>query len=351
MLEFLKRYQKYILLVLALCILCVTIVSAIRRNAPQEELLNTEATKSTKSTTAVTTAAATQTTVQTQPQTVTTVPTVMSTAPTTVPTELPTEQETTVPPTEEPTQPPTEAETTEPTTAATEPQTEQTTAPTQPKVTYREVDETVYALRTANIRSHPGKENEKLGSLNRGDSIRRVGIGSNGWSKVIYNGEIGYMYTDYLSTEKPNDYEVGASGLTELQESVLKVINSGKIPTKLGYCQAWVADVYYKAGTGPRSSRCCAGHAGEEWGVSDDWSTIQVGAAVYGYGSGVYGHVGIYIGDGMVAHNIGYLKIDTLEYWIEHYNGQCWGWNGGYNLTGKSMYDCKGYGAFMKAKH
>lgn len=344
--EFLKRYQKYILLCLALCLLCIAIVAVIDRSKPQEELQQTVATQATKNTTAATALHTVSTTVPstslpsadatTMPTTVTTVPTLQTTQP-------PTEEETTLPPTE--------AETTQPTTVPTEPSTEATTAPTEPKVTYREVDETVYALRQANIRALPGKENKKLGSLEWGESIRRVGIGSNGWSMVIYDGQVAYMYSSYLSTQKPTGYEVGASGLTEHQEAVLSVINAGKVATKLGYCQAWVADVYYKAGTGPRSSRCCATHAGAEWGVSEDWSTIQVGAAVYGYSSSVYGHVGIYIGNGMVAHNVGHLKIDTLEYWIEHYNGQCWGWNGGYNLTGKSTYNCKSYGSFMVGKH
>lgn len=358
MLKFLKRYQKYTLPVLALCILCITIVASIHRNSPQEQLQQPETTQSAGSSSAVSTAVQTHS----QPDTAaTTVPTAVTVAPSSQTAAPPTEEETTVPPTEEettapptetePTQPPTEAPTAPPTTAPTEPPTEATTAPTEPPVTYQEVDETVYALRTANIRSLPGKENKKLGSLQWGESIQRTGIGSNGWSRVIYNGQVGYMYSSYLSTTKPIGYEVGTSGLTQLQEAVLKVINSGKVATKLGYCQAWVADVYYKAGTGPRASRCCANHAGAEWGVSDDWSTIQVGATVYGYSNSVYGHVGIYIGDGMVAHNIGYLQIDTLEYWIEHYNGQCWGWNGGYNLTGKSTYDCKDSGAFMKAKH
>lgn len=343
--EFIKRYQKYILLCLALCLLCVTVVSVIDRSRPEDQLQQSIPTQNTVKTAAATTRPTIQTESQSTGQTDadgTAVPTEMTTVPTSQPTQPVTEVET---------QPPTQEETTQPTTVPTEPPTEATTAPTEPKVTYREVDETVYALRQANIRSLPGKENKKLGSLEWGESIRRIGIGSNGWSKVIYDGQVAYMYSSYLSTKKPTGYEVGTSGLTEHQEAVLAVINSGKVATKLGYCQAWVADIYYKAGTGPRSSRCCANHAGAEWGVSDDWSTIQVGATVYGYSNGVYGHVGIYIGDGLVAHNIGYLKIDTLEYWVEHYNGKCWGWNGGYNLTGKSIYNCKSYGSFMVGKH
>lgn len=338
---FLKQHQRFILLFLSLCVLCVTIVTISSRHDDTQE-------PSVSSTTPATNQAlsTTNSVVTTQPdsQPVTEAPTIS--------TEIPTEIST------QPTQPPAESEAIQPTTHPTEVPTEAPTevpteAPTQPSeaVTYKKVDETVYALRSANIRSGPGKSYDKLDTLEWAGSIRRIGIGSNGWSQVIYNGQTAYMYSAYLSTTQPTGYAVGASGLTELQEAVLAVIESGKVTAKEGYCQAWVADIYYKAGTGSRSSRCCAAHAGEEWGVSNDWSTIQVGATVYGYGSSVYGHVGIYIGNGKVAHNVGYVKIDTLEDWIKLYDGQCWGWNGGYNLTGKSIYNCKRYGTYMVAKH
>ena len=62
------------------------------------------------------------------------------------------------------------------------------------------------------------------------------------------------------------------------------------------------------------------------WAVSSDFSQIPVGATVYGYSSSKYGHVGIYIGNGMVAHNIGEIKIQSLESWIKTYKGFAWGW-------------------------
>ncbi len=140
------------------------------------------------------------------------------------------------------------------------------------------------------------------------------------------------------------------SGLTNRQQQVLAAVNSPSIAAVKGRCQAWVADVYQAALGGGRSSQCCANHAGEAWGVSKEWSEIQVGATVYGYSSSIYGHVGIYIGNGMVAHNIGYVKVQSLESWLNTYNGQCWGWNGGVNLTGNSKYNCEAAGTFMKGK-
>ena len=47
----------------------------------------------------------------------------------------------------------------------------------------------------------------------------------------------------------------------------------------------------------------------------------------------VNGHVGIYIGDGIVAHNVGGVAFTDLDEWIKTYKGVCWGWNG-VDLTG-----------------
>ena len=104
-----------------------------------------------------------------------------------------------------PTEPP--IVTTEPTITPTEPENTkpvETVPPeTKPPVTYTEVNETVYAVSAVNIRKGPGTEYDKVGSLSVGDSIVRIGIGSNGWSKVLYNGVECYMFSNYLSTSKP----------------------------------------------------------------------------------------------------------------------------------------------------
>lgn len=107
-------------------------------------------------------------------------------------------------------------------------------------------------------------------------------------------------------------------------------------------CEAWVADIYQKV-LGSRGYAPSAIDAGRSWSVSSDWSQIQVGAAVYGTSNNQYGHVGIYIGNGLVIHNLsGYVKTETLESWVKSYNGKCWGWENGKNLTGDPQYKCIG---------
>ena len=100
----------------------------------------------------------------------------------------PTEPKPTVP---EPTVKPTEPEPTEP-------------KPTEPKVGIKEVNETVYATSTVNVRSGPGTSYEKLGQLAKGDKLTRTGICDNGWSRVVYNGKVAYVSSSYLTTTNPN---------------------------------------------------------------------------------------------------------------------------------------------------
>lgn len=74
---------------------------------------------------------------------------------------------------------------------------------TEPVVTYKEVNETVYAIDTVNIRKGPSTDHDKLGQLKKGESITRIAIGDNGWSKVMYKDEVAYISNNYLSTDKP----------------------------------------------------------------------------------------------------------------------------------------------------
>ena len=72
-----------------------------------------------------------------------------------------------------------------------------TTAPS-----FSSVNQTVYATSEANVRSSYSTSSSIIGSLKQGDSVKRTGIGSNGWSKVTYNGQTAYVSTDLLTTTK-----------------------------------------------------------------------------------------------------------------------------------------------------
>lgn len=151
------------------------------------------------------------------------------------------------------------------------------------------------------------------------------------WASLIYNigGVSGGSGIDIKDLDFSNET------VNDTQKKIVAVAtNSAKygISARSGYCQAWVADVY-QAVTGSRGSAHCALCAADMWAVSSDFSQIPVGATVYGYSSSQYGHVGIYIGNGMVAHNIGEIKIQSLESWIETYKGFAWGFENGKELV------------------
>lgn len=60
------------------------------------------------------------------------------------------------------------------------------------------VDETVYAMRDANIRNGTNILCKQIGVLPKGTAIRRVAIYNNGWSKVLYKNQEAFMYSLYL---------------------------------------------------------------------------------------------------------------------------------------------------------
>ena len=72
-----------------------------------------------------------------------------------------------------------------------------------PAPSFSSVNETVYATTSVNVRSSYSTSSSVVGSLNEGDSVTRTGKGSNGWSKVTYNGQTAYINSDYLTTKKP----------------------------------------------------------------------------------------------------------------------------------------------------
>jgi len=74
---------------------------------------------------------------------------------------------------------------------------------------FEDCNETVYATGTVNIRASYTADSEKLGSLNKGDSVTRTGIAiagteAEGWSRIqLSDGSIVYVSNKYLSTTKP----------------------------------------------------------------------------------------------------------------------------------------------------
>lgn len=135
-----------------------------------------------------------------------------------------------------------------------------------------------------------------------------------------------------------NKYVLAAQiegNLTEAQKLVCYIATHSAdygITADAGYCQAWAAMCYYCAGF-PVDQSPSAKASGIKYGVSNDFSVIPPGAAIYGRLNQQYGHVGIYVGDGLVYHNVGGVAVDTLDNWISYYEAFAWGWQAGTDLT------------------
>lgn len=129
------------------------------------------------------------------------------------------------------------------------------------------------------------------------------------------------------------------AGATGSQEAVINACYTTPCPGA-GLCAWWVEDVFERAGVGSWGGNACDLY--NYWCYSSDTGSIQPGMIVavstypsYGLGS-IYGHVGIYIGGGLVMENIGYINTTSLSTWIANYGGSVtprWGWMGGVALA------------------
>ncbi|MBR4072311.1 MAG: hypothetical protein IKK24_00070 [Clostridia bacterium] len=65
--------------------------------------------------------------------------------------------------------------------------------------TYDTVSQQVTAKQETNLRNAPTTDGSQIiYTLKNGEYVERIGIGSNGWSKLMYNGQIVYAITSYL---------------------------------------------------------------------------------------------------------------------------------------------------------
>lgn len=69
--------------------------------------------------------------------------------------------------------------------------------------TYTDMDATMYAQQTVNIRSLPNADGEKLGSLSANDEVNVTGqCTETSWYRIEYNGNVAYVSNDYLGADK-----------------------------------------------------------------------------------------------------------------------------------------------------
>ena len=107
-----------------------------------------------------------------------------------------------------------------------------------------------------------------------------------------------------------------------------------------GMCAAWVSRVFANAGFGYYGGN--ANNMYWSWCKSSNRASLKPGMIVAvsthpGTPAGrIYGHIGIYIGGGLIMDNIGYINTQGLDSWISYYGKTVpvrWGWIGGIALS------------------
>ena len=124
------------------------------------------------------------------------------------------------------------------------------------------------------------------------------------------------------------------------QQAVVNACYSTPSPGQ-NWCAAWVTNVFRNAGVGYFGGNAC--DMFNAWCYSSNRSALQVGMIVADSshsGTGtpglLYGHVGIYVGGGIVMSNEGAITSKSLDSFISFYgtgSGVRWGWLGGIALS------------------
>lgn len=151
-------------------------------------------------------------------------------------------------------------------------------------------------------------------------------------SRVSYGDDVSRLDNrlayarDFLSKLRSGGSFVGGEDLASAepwQKSIVSAAQSVPSPGA-GLCAMWVSQVYQRAGLGYPSGNgnsMLAGHA-----TSTDFANIKVGQIISAQrgsntpSGNAYGHVGIYVGGGMVMDNIGSIRTIPLNDWISQNN-------------------------------
>lgn len=184
--------------------------------------------------------------------------------------------------------------------------------PQEETITESELNVTVYASCSANLRSGPSTGATLVRVLDTGDEINVVAETSNGWYKTV-NGN--YIKASLTTTEKPAEPEPASDSGSSDEGS------SGEVSDFASYCLQFVGCPYVYCGASP-SGFDCSGfvsyvyanwygislpHSADSiyqmgYAVSSD--EMQVGDVVCNdhNGDGYIDHVSVYIGNGTVVH-------------------------------------------------
>ena len=155
--------------------------------------------------------------------------------------------------------------------------------PAQAATQWTDKYEYVTPTTALNVRTGPGLSYSKINTVAAGNQILRLSLGSNGWSKVVVLGKVGYMKTSYLKVANYN---------SSLDKSGLKVGNI----TFTRVNDVCAATVNVAMRTGPKSSYKRVDV------LNKDENVLRIGVGSNGWSQVIYKNTVVYI-------NGSYLKI------------------------------------------
>lgn len=79
------------------------------------------------------------------------------------------------------------------------------------------VNETVTTTDKVNVRVSDSENADRLGQVEAGTTLTRLEVKENGWSKVDYNGQEGYIKSDFLQSSAPTETTDAAVDNTETE--------------------------------------------------------------------------------------------------------------------------------------
>lgn len=143
----------------------------------------------------------------------------------------------------------------------------------------------------------------------------------------------------YSALESGAGGTINDGSLSGSQQAVISAAYATPSPG-YGYCAAWVTNVFQNAGIGYFGGNACDMY--NSWCTSSNLDDLKPGMIIavsthnLDAAGRIYGHVGIYIGNGQVMDNIGPIRTVDVNQWIQTFSGVVpakWGWIGNIALT------------------
>lgn len=175
-------------------------------------------------------------------------------------------------------------------------------------------DNGVVCTDSLNIRIGAGTEYESVGKLNYGDIVDVTGT-VNGWYEILYQGDLAYVSSDYVSLTSKNAELASRCGSSRNAASLVEYskqfigtpyVSGGASPSGFD-CSGFTYYVYSNYGVSlPRTA---AGQAG--LGIDVARNALVPGDLVFFDTYGGISHVGIYVGGDSFIHST--LPGDTVK--------------------------------------